>query len=136
MKFFILSIFFAFISLNSSAQANGKVTRQPKVQIETIYQDIDVETAQKIIKESPNYILLDVRTPEEIALGKIGNAIELDIKAKDFKDRLSTLDKNKQYIVYCHAGGRSATAMQMMKEMGFKQVYNLKSGFKAWPKNK
>ncbi|MBK8346632.1 MAG: rhodanese-like domain-containing protein [Saprospiraceae bacterium] len=85
---------------------------------------------------SNNFVLLDVRTPEEIANGKIDNAIEMDIKAPDFKEKLATLDKEKQYIVYCHAGGRSATAMQMMKDMGFKQVYNLISGYRAWPKNK
>ncbi len=133
MKFALQFIIFIICSVPLSGQ---KISKANAGQKEIIFENIDVAHAKKIMAASNNFVLLDVRTPEEIANGKIDNAIEMDIKAPDFKEKLATLDKEKQYIVYCHAGGRSATAMQMMKDMGFKQVYNLISGYRAWPKNK
>jgi rhodanese-related sulfurtransferase len=88
--------------------------------------------AKDIVANKKDVVLLDVRTPEEIAQGKIDKAVELDIKDPAFRDKLNALDKTKQYMVYCYAGGRSATAMKTMKELGFKQVYNFDGGYKAW----
>ncbi|HLO55400.1 MAG TPA: rhodanese-like domain-containing protein [Saprospiraceae bacterium] len=115
--------------------AQNAVANAPKNStIEKVYEDIDIAKAKKIMSSSKNYVLIDVRTPGEIANGKIGNALEMDIKSPDFKSKLSKLDKDKQYIVYCHVGGRSTNAMKIMKDMGFKQVYNLMPGYKGWSK--
>jgi len=80
--------------------------------------------------------LLDVRTPEEIAQGKIENAMEIDFSSPDFKDKVSMLDKNKEYIVYCAAGGRSSRAVNIMKEVGFTKAHNLTAGYNGWAKEK
>jgi len=128
-----LSLFVLLLSVNLcfGQKAGNKPASAPV--IENVYQDIDILTAQKIMKLSKNYILLDVRTPEEIANGKIGNALEIDIRSQDFREKLDKLDRNAQYLVYCHAGGRSTTAAGIMREMGFKQIYNLTDGYRAWP---
>lgn len=96
--------------------------------------DIDVPTANDIATRLPDVVWLDVRTPEEIALGKIDDALELDFTDPGFKEKVGTLDKNKTYIVYCAAGGRSAKASTLMKEMGFTKAHNLKGGYTAWSK--
>ena len=62
--------------------------------------DIDIPTAKNMIAQSPEIVLLDVRTPEEIALGKIGDAVEIDITSPDFNEKVAALDKSKEYIVY------------------------------------
>ena len=77
-------------------------------------------------------ILLDVRTPREIAAGKIDGAVELDFNAPDFADRIADLDRAPTYLVYCAAGGRSNKACQLMADEGFERVYNLDGGFTAW----
>ena len=78
-------------------------------------------------------VIIDVRTAGELAsLGYIKGAEHLDIKANDFKDKIAALDKDKEYYVYCHAGGRSASAKKIMDNLGFTKVYDLKGGISAW----
>lgn len=97
--------------------------------------NIDVAEAKTLINDR-KIVLLDVRTPEEIALGKINDAIEIDYSSDDFQDKLTKLDKNLEYIVYCAAGGRSAKAVSAMQQMGFSKVHNLTSGYTGWSQQK
>ena len=78
-------------------------------------------------------VILDVRTLEEFEDGYIETAINIDIyKGQGFIYELENLDKNKNYYVYCKAGGRSAQACSIMKEMGFQNAYNLIGGMINW----
>ena len=95
-------------------------------------ENIDVAEAKTLIATAQDIILLDVRTPQEIAQGKIDNALEIDYASPEFKDKVSILDKNKEYVVYCAAGGRSAKAVKVMKELGFTKAHNLTSGYSGW----
>lgn len=80
-----------------------------------------------------NAVVLDVRTPEEVAEGIIPNAKHIDIfKGQGFIDEVETLDKSKTYFVYCKAGGRSGQACAVMNQLGFKKTYNLLGGFSQW----
>ncbi len=78
--------------------------------------------------------LLDVRTPGEWNEGVIEDATLMNFYEEDFKDRVAKLDKDKPVAVYCKSGGRSGQAMTMMRDMGFKEVYNLNGGIDAWNK--
>ncbi|QYJ67540.1 rhodanese-like domain-containing protein [Flavobacterium litorale] len=80
-----------------------------------------------------NAVLLDVRTEDEVNNGIIPNAINIDIyKGQGFIDELETLDKTKNYYVYCAAGGRSAQACSVMNQLGFSTAYNLLGGISQW----
>jgi rhodanese-related sulfurtransferase len=79
-----------------------------------------------------NAVLLDVRTPEEVAAGIIPGAVNIDFTAPDFAEKIAGLDKDKTYYVYCKVGGRSAKAIDKMKGTGFKSLYNLEGGYDAW----
>ncbi len=83
---------------------------------------------------TPNVVVVDVRTAEETADGKIEGAIEIDVKAADFEEKIKALDKNKIYLVYCRSGKRSTKACRIMEEEGVQNLYNLKGGYKAWKK--
>ena len=86
----------------------------------------------KIIEDS-NAVILDVRTEEECEEGIIPNAINIDIfKGQGFIDEIETLDKTKNYFVYCKAGSRSAQACAVMNQLGFETTYNLVGGFMNW----
>ena len=76
--------------------------------------------------------LIDVRTRQEFESGHIAGALNWDIENGDFKRNLPSLDKNRQVLVYCTVGGRSATAASLLQEAGFAQVLDLKGGIKAW----
>ncbi len=101
--------------------------------MEPFHISVDATQTSRIIDEQGSrLVLIDVRTPEEVANGKIKDALEIDIKSPDFSEKVAQLDKTKQYMVYDYAGGRSKRALEIMKELGFKQVYDLKDGYKAW----
>lgn len=77
--------------------------------------------------------LIDVRTAQEVAGGKIADAANIDFNGANFQAELGKLDKSKKTLVYCAAGGRSGKAAQIMQEMGFKEVYDLEGGYGSWP---
>lgn len=80
------------------------------------------------IKATPNAQLLDVRTPKEWEAGKIASSKCMNFMDADFKQQVEKLNKTKPVFVYCAAGGRSAKASQILKDAGFKVIYNLQGG--------
>lgn len=80
----------------------------------------------------PGAVLLDVRTPEEVAEGALPGAVNINFNAPDFQEKIAGLDKAKPYFVYCKVGGRSGKAATLMNESGFQEVHNLKGGYDAW----
>ena len=76
--------------------------------------------------------LLDVRTAGEVASGVIDSAINIDYNGDNFEAEIEKLDREKPVFVYCKSGGRSGSAMEILKQKGFKTVYNLNGGIMAW----
>lgn len=79
-----------------------------------------------------NALLLDVRTPDEVAAGKIEGSQNINYNAADFKAQLAKLDPKRPVFVYCAKGGRSGKTTPMLEELGFTQIYDLAGGFSAW----
>ena len=88
----------------------------------------DFATAMK----APGTVVLDVRTPAEFASGHLPAAKNVDFEGKDFATRISALDKNATYALYCRSGNRSGKAMEQMAAAGFTHVYDLAGGIGAW----
>ncbi|MFN4284964.1 MAG: rhodanese-like domain-containing protein [Lacibacter sp.] len=108
---------------------NHKPAQQSSAGVHTIQPN---EVAAVMEKEQA--VLLDVRTPEEVAAGVIaGTSLFADIKSPDFEQKIAALDKNKAYIVYCRSGARSSQAAQYMLSKGFTRIYNLEGGILNWP---
>jgi phage shock protein E len=100
-------------------------------QRKTKYIPVPVEKADKILAKK-KIVVLDVRTPEEVAEGAIPGAVNYNFNGPDFKEHLSALDRSKPYFVYCRSGKRSGKTIEMMKTMGFKKLYELPAGFPAY----
>lgn len=81
---------------------------------------------------SANSIIIDVRTPQEYDEGYLNNAINIDFNNTNFREEISKLDKDKEYLIYCRSGNRSGQALNIMKSMGFKSVTNLSGGILSW----
>ncbi|GHV54825.1 hypothetical protein FACS1894181_18630 [Bacteroidia bacterium] len=79
-----------------------------------------------------NGIILDVRTPEEVAAGYIEGAVNMNVRGENFREQVNALPKDKDIYVYCRSGKRSLTAAGILCESGFKQIYNLKDGITGW----
>ena len=95
-------------------------------------QEISPAELKKMQQAGEDFVLIDVREPDETGRGMIPGAVpiprgklELDI------DRV-TSDKNKKVVLYCGGGSRSALAAWMLKKMGFKQVISLATGYRGW----
>ncbi len=100
-----------------------------------IIEDITPQEAFTSIQENQNnadFVILDVRTAEEFASGYIEDALNIDFYSETFRDELDNLDKNKTYLVYCRSGVRSRGAVDIMEELGFKEVYNILGGMIEW----
>ena len=111
-----LSILF-FTSCKSKQESN---------QNEESFKNLTVEEVIILLEANPDIIVIDVRTPDEIAqTGAIENSINIDFKASDFKEKISVLDKDKEYILFCKSGNRSGQASKIMAEMGFSNINNL-----------
>jgi rhodanese-related sulfurtransferase/rubrerythrin len=81
-----------------------------------------------------SFTLLDVRQPEEYESEHIpGSRL---IPLPQLSERLSEIDAAKPTIVHCAIGGRSRIAAQFLAAKGFKEVYNLSGGIKAWNSEK
>ena len=94
---------------------------------------LDVENHQmvKLLDDNPG-VLLDIRTPEELSKGFLTNASFINFYDESFLQKASWIKKNQPIYVYCHAGGRSSKAAEMLIELGFKEVYNLVGGYSKW----
>ena len=83
-------------------------------------------------QNNPDFVIVDVRTPEEFAEEHIENAINVDFRSEAFRDELNKLDKNKTYLIYCRSGGRSGNALDIMAELDFGEAYNMLDGINGW----
>ena len=117
---------------NETASVAEEPTEMPQTESAT-YENISVADLKSGLEsmEEGSYTLLDVRTAEEIANGKMAGAMEMDFY-QDFENASTNLNPEKPIYVYCAAGGRSAKAAQMLADKGFVKVYNIEGGFGAW----
>ncbi len=121
------------VLLTSGCIQTENNTAQSETQIQII-ENITPEEAYILIQENkynPNFVILDVRTPE--FLGEyIENAANLDYYSDTFRNDLNKLDKNKTYLIYCRSGRRSENALNIMKDLDFREVYNMLGGIIKW----
>ena len=93
----------------------------------------DLAPAQfKAQLEAQRGLVLDVRTPSEVAKGTIAGASVIDFNAPKFEQKVSLIARDKPVFVYCARGGRSGQAAGLMSKLGFTRVYNLSGGIIAW----
>ncbi len=81
-------------------------------------------------EEDPKFVVIDVRRPDEFAGGHIPGAINID--SVDFSEHLDSLDPGGTYLICCLRGGRSAGVRELMREAGFREVYDIEGGMSAW----
>ena len=122
----MFALVFSLIISSCTGQQSSNTTTP------TSFKDISVDQATELMKDKENLLVLDVRTPGEVAEGKIEGATVIDFQGATFSSVIDQLDKEQPVLVYCAVGGRSGNTMALMKSKGFKEVYNLDGGIKAW----
>jgi len=88
--------------------------------------------AQEIMACDTPFVLLDVRELSEFEEGHIPGATLMPLNTLGDRAPLEILDKDTQIIVYCRSGRRSAEAVQLLIDLGFRNVFDL-GGILDWP---
>jgi rhodanese-related sulfurtransferase len=93
--------------------------------------DIEISVAELKAKrdKGEDFILLDVREPDEFETANIGGQL---IPLRQLPRNLEKLDKSKEIVVHCHHGGRSMQALMYLQSQGYEHVKNLAGGIDAW----
>ena len=81
-------------------------------------------------KSDKNFIIVDIRDNASYTQGHIPGAINIPLNELGY--RVFSLDKTRDIIVYCFTGATSEVACQILVKAGFKDVYNVIGGIKAW----
>ena len=93
--------------------------------------DIQIDEFKKKIG-TENYMLVDVRTPEEYADGHLEEALNIDYFSATFLDEIRKIGVETPVLLYCRSGNRSRKSMKIMYDMGFNEVKNLICGYQGW----
>jgi rhodanese-related sulfurtransferase len=100
---------------------------------EAVVETISPADAAGLLDEAPaGLVVLDVRTPEEYAAGRLEGAVNLDFYAATFPNDLAALNREVPYLLYCRSGNRSGEAREMMRSLGFLEVHEIGGGLNAW----
>jgi len=114
------------LMLTGTSLAGGSADGKPEA-----FQRLAVAPAARLAKQ-PGTVILDVRTPQEYAQGRLEGAVLLPVG--ELSQRLDDLPKDKKtpVLVYCATGRRSLDAGRFLTEQGYTAVHELQGGITAW----
>jgi adenylyltransferase/sulfurtransferase len=92
--------------------------------------EIDVTEVKQKIDRGADFVLVDVREPHEYQIASIPQAKLIPLG--ELGRRLGELDPDDEIVVHCKSGGRSARAVEFLRQQGFKDVSNMRGGILAW----
>jgi len=81
---------------------------------------------------SANAVLLDVRETPEFEGGRLPNAVHIPLSQLDSRGSELARSTSRPVVAYCMSGNRSRMAGKALARLGFKEIYNLRGGYRAW----
>ncbi|HAT4245176.1 TPA: rhodanese-like domain-containing protein [Clostridium perfringens] len=117
---------------NTETASQSSSNSSSETSSQSVSKDISIEESKKLINEGNVNLILDVRNEDEFAKGHLKNAIQIPVK--ELKENLNDIEKFKDelVLVYCRSGKRSAEAVDILKENGFKNLVHMKDGISKW----
>ncbi len=97
--------------------------------VEATVPEISVEEYKRRRDAGEDIFLLDVREPHEYQICNLGGHL---IPLGDLPKRVNELDSSREIVAHCKMGGRSAKAVEFLRQAGFTKVRNLTGGINAW----
>lgn len=95
--------------------------------------EIDSESLKERLAQGDDLLLVDIRTPGEVAQGAIPGAVQMPMHLIPL--RLTELPKDKDLVLYCRSGARSYQACAYLMQQGLGRVLNLRGGIIAWARH-
>ena len=121
-KIFLLLFLILQLGLNAcSIQTNSSI------------QTVDSKTAIQMMKESDNYLIVDVRTSQEYDSGHIENAINIDnnLIQKANQPLAQLPDTDQTIFIYCRSGNHSSQAAKKLESLGYTSIIDF-GGIQNW----
>ncbi len=120
MKRIILIMLAVMLLAGCSAEVN-----------ELSYRQISTEAAVEMMADETNYIILDVRTPEEYGAGHIEDAINIPNETIGSNEIEELPDKSQLIMIYCRSGNRSKQAADKLVKLGYTNIVEF-GGINTW----
>ena len=92
--------------------------------------EITVKELKHKFDNNEDFMLLDVRNIQEVLFSKINGSIHIPMN--EIMDRINELDSNREIIIQCKSGKRSARVCEYLMTQNFNNVKNLKGGIISW----
>ena len=99
---------------------------------EGTYCQITMDEAIVMMEEESNYIILDVRTPEEFSEKHIPGAINIPNETIGTEEVPELPDKDQLILIYCRSGNRSKQASEKLVRLGYTNIVEF-GGINDWP---
>jgi rhodanese-related sulfurtransferase len=98
-----------------------------------VINEIDSESVRQRIAQGDDLLLVDIRTPAEVAQGMIPGSAEMPMHLIPL--RMSEIPKDRDVVLYCRSGARSYQACAYLMQQGYDRVLNLRGGIIAWARH-
>lgn len=125
-QFYLVTLFLVSLAFLSGIAAG---TENPHTLSTSGFTDVTVSEA-KLMIESGEVFLLDVRTQEEFDAGHIEGATLIPVQELGL--RIEEVPQDTKVLVYCRSGKRSVTASNILVDAGYTDVYNMLGGINVW----
>ena len=123
MKRFVPFLFLFLLVAGCAAPAESEAS----------YRQISMDEAITMMETESNYIILDVRTPEEFAEKHIPDAINIPNETIGTEEIPELPDKEQLILVYCRSGNRSKQASEKLVRLGYTNIVEF-GGINDWPR--
>lgn len=133
-KWWVAALIFPLL-IAGTVLTSGCASVAPVAESQTIVVDVSAGEAHVLIQENrdnPNFVILDVRTPEEYDEGHIEGAVNLNFYDDDYREQLENLDRDDTYLLFCRSGNRSGQTLDIMEEIEFMTIYHMTGGMIEW----
>ncbi len=94
--------------------------------------EIDVNEVNSLIQTGEDFLLVDVRQPDEFQTASIGGAILIPLAELQASLEQLTPYRDKRIVVHCHHGGRSMRAAMGLRQLGFSGAQSMAGGIDDW----
>lgn len=124
MKLKLLPILLVILLLSGCAATTGGENN-------AAYRQITMSEAVEMMSNESDYIILDVRRPDEFAAGHIPNAVNFPNESIGADEIVELPDKDKLILVYCRSGNRSKQASEKLVKLGYTNIVEF-GGINDW----
>jgi rhodanese-related sulfurtransferase len=93
--------------------------------------DVGTLEATRLINSS-NAVLVDLRETQEYEGGRLPKAVHIPLSQLESRSGELAKLKDRPVVAYCMTGSRSTLAAKVLERAGFKDVYQLRGGYRAW----